>query len=518
MSVNNAVRRSDDPGGFTATTYIYGATEVDGVVGTLTTWPSSPFDPLGVTEPQGVDLNISFDSNYVTGYGDTGGQRNVRHLFWASTDPLYHPFTNPNAGAQIGTVTHDDLTHDSVYGTSMFTALLKPSSSATSPDSGIWDAYLVCLGASFRILSLYGSDLGKGISTNTPDRTKLVLAEHSGSDLLIPWDANGDADTNWPFDDPFIDYTDDNGTTYRCTMLFMRGPISDDHKNGVVNLAVNMIGREQVGDGSGYPLIDAHAIEQHLFENEFLAHTTSGLWATDATAPKFSDGTPIVRSSTFRDRQAFLATAFGGRGLTFGFAYDAQKSVTDWVRLLMRDTESRTGTNGQGQIVKFGLDPDVDTSTWPRVDHVSDLFGPLRRFGGEDRENVMTGACDWDPDAERFRSQAEPVRDANAILKYKGRVRQGDAIESVFLNDSDQLDWVLARRLERVANPSIYVECTGGIGFLDYDVGDGILLTSEEGTGTDGYEDHPFIIVRRRLNLASLLVTYTLWDVAALLT
>lgn len=445
------------------------------------------------------------------------------YVAFGSDDLTYHPITNPNAG-RVGSATHA-ATGPNDYWYEHLVASGEPDATYTIeifpnvPSLNEWDAFLACLGASFRGISLFGSDLGNGVPENTPDRMKLVLAEHSGSSFLFPWDVNGDVDPNWPFPDTYVDLTDaTTGIVYRCTMVFGRGPISEAHKNGVVNLTVNLIGREHIGDGTGYPIIDAHAIEQHIIENEFIAHKTSGLWVTAATAPKFSDGTPIVRSSTFRDRQSFTATALGGRGLTFGFAYDDQKPVTEWVRLLMRDTETRTGTNGHGQIVKFGVDPDVDTSTWPRLDHVSDLFGPIRRVSGEERENVVLGQCDWDPDAERFRAQSGPTASTAAITKYKGRRRQGDSLDSLFLNDVEHLEWVLARRLERLAYGSTYVDITGGIGFLDSDVGDGILLTSDEGPGADGYEDHPFIIVRRRLNLASLLVTYTLWDVSELLT
>ncbi len=226
----------------------------------------------------------------------------------------------------------------------------------------------------------------------------------------------------------------------------------------------------------------------------------------------------MVRSSSFRDRQAFTASSFGGRGLTFGFYTDEAKAITDWVRLLMRDTESRTGTNGHGQIVKFGFDETLDVSTWPHLDHTADLFGPLRRTSGNERENVVVGSCDWDPDAERYRAQVAPLLSAAAIAKFKDRKRQGDSIDSLFLNKADQLTWVLQRRLARLENGMTFVEVTGSIGLLDYDVGSGIRLTSEEGPGTNGYEDHPFIVLRRRLNLASLLVTYTLWDIAELLT
>ncbi len=496
--------------GWDGRTYAYAAAVVGGVTGSLTPQATVGGDP-GVLSATAVSLNRLNESLYVVDY----------YIAWVSDDPAFHPITNPFAG-NVGVATHagsgpDNYWYASLNSDADITIRVGITRRASAAD--LWDAYLVCLGASFRIISLFGSDLGKGVPENTPDRMQLVLAEHSGSSFLVPWDVDGNVDPNWPLPDTFVDYTDpETGTVYRCTMIFARGPISDDHKNGVVTMAVNMIGREHVGNGRGYPLIDAHAIEQHLFQNEFLAHKTSGPWVTDATAPKWADGTPVVRSSTFRDRQAFTVNALGNRGLIFGFYTDEAKTTLEWVRALMASTDTRTGTNGHGQIVKYGLDPDVDTSTWPRIDHVSDLFGTIRRVSGDERENVVLGQCDWDPDAERFRAKAGPTANTAAIAKNKGRKRQGDSIDSLFLNVATQLEWVLARRLERLAYGSTYVEITGGIGFLDQDVGDGIRLTSDEGPGADGYVDHPFVIVRRRLNFASLLVTYTLWDIADLLT
>jgi hypothetical protein len=53
--------------------------------------------------------------------------------------------------------------------------------------------------------------------------------------------------------------------------------------------------------------------------------------------------------------------------------------------------------------------------------------------------------------------------------------------------------------------------------WLTVDVGEGILLNSEDGPGPLGYVDEPCIIMRRKISLQTRLMTLTLWDISGLL-
>lgn len=377
----------------------------------------------------------------------------------------------------------------------------------------LWDAYLVEGHPIFEIIRPYGSDLGSGDPTKQHDR--MALDPDTRSDILVPGFAN------WPFAQTYREYIGADGKTYWFTVIYAKGPLSDDHKNGVVTMAVNAIGVEDVGDGTGLPLIDAHACQQHWLENPIIGPNripwTSGPWANGTTYPKWEDGTPMVRSSSFSARQTFTATALPTRGLTIGWAVDTTQQLGAWFKLWNRSTETRLGINGHGQILIWGLDEMADPTAWPSLDHVVDIFGKVQSISGQERENAVTGSFDWDPDASRFRNAPVTYTSPAGIQKYKGHQKQGDALDTTILNDATQFAWVLQRRLTRLQFGSKQVQIDGPIGYLDYDVGTGILLTTIEGTGTVGYLSRPFIILWRSLNIATRIVTYTLLDVNALL-
>lgn len=371
------------------------------------------------------------------------------------------------------------------------------------PHADVWDTYVLCGHAIFDVIAIYGSDLGNGDAM--AEQQRILLDPNTRGDILCPFFST------WPFPTTYRDFTADDGSVYRMTVIYARGPLSDAHKNGVINMTVSAIGVEDVGDGSGLPLIDAHACQQHWIENFLINNYRTGLWVTNGTHPQWDDGTAMVRSSSFARLQAFGQSRIGGRGLTVGWYSSDQKVLQDWFREWNTSTDSRLGINGDGQIVIDALDETVDTSAWPRVRHETDLFGDVIITSGEERENVVSGVCDWDPDTKAWRGPTITYESQHAIAQYKGRRKQGTTIESTILVSERQLRWVLLRRLTRLQDGTKTVEITGKVDLLDYDVGSGILLTTIEGTGT-GYVDKPLLILRRRFKVSDRLVTLTLLD------
>ena len=381
--------------------------------------------------------------------------------------------------------------------------------STPAPSDTIWGFVATGLGPWFRYTGVYGSDLGGGNAQNMHDRTKLDPVTRS--DIMVPG-------INWPFAAPYFELTNpDTGRVFWLTGVFVRGPLLDDHLNGVVTLAFNAIGIEDVGDGSGLPIAHVEAAKQHRLENHWLNLWSSGPYATPVTFPQFADGVPKVRSSSFTTRQNFFQAQLGGEGLTVSWYSDKQQSTLDIVRQWNAETDSRIGVNQHGQIIDWGFDETEDTSAWPKLNHVADIYGPITRTSGEERENVVSGSCDWDPDFEKFRVGPITFSSTTGIQKYKGRTKQGDAINSEVLDDQTQFGWVLQRRLVRLQFGVTLLELKVPIKpWINYDVGRGLLLTSEDGPGPNGYVDHEHIIMRRQIDLASELLTLTLWDVKAL--
>lgn len=380
-----------------------------------------------------------------------------------------------------------------------------PAASTTTTTTDDWDTYLLCGHAIFDILAVYASDLAAGGTVYESQR--IQIDPETRGDILCPFYST------WPFPTSYRDFEDADGTVYRMTVIYARGPLSDAHKNGTVNMAVNPIGIEDVGDGSGLPIVDAHAVQQHWIENFLLRDYRSGLWSDAADYPQWEDGTPMVRSSSFADRQGFTQSSIGGRGLTVRWYASNQRVLQDWFREWNQSTDSRMGINSHGQIVVSGLDEFVDTSNWPRILHDTDLFGDVVIVSGEERENSVSGVCDWDPDKKQFRGKTIPYESQAAITKYKVRRKTGNKIESTILYDEQQLRWVLQRRLRRLREGARTVEITGKVDLLDYDVGSGLLLNTIDGVGPAGYVDQPMFILRRRFKVSERLVTLTLLDI-----
>lgn len=393
----------------------------------------------------------------------------------------------------------------------------------TSPDDGDlwggadtgtgaheWDAYGVAGHPCFEIPFLFGSNLGGGDVNATHDRVLLDIDARGGSDLLVPgW-------TGWPFAETYREYTGNDGvTTFWLTIIYARGPLSDDHKNGVVTMAAEVIGVEDVGDGTGLPFIDAHTVEQHWLENFLLPPVpwTSGAWL----APQWEDGTFKVRSSSFVTRQAFTAEMIGGRGLTVGWYAGTAKSIPEWFTEWNNSTESRLGVNHHGQIFVWGIDEREDPTEWPLIEHSRHVFGPITRTSGEERENITIGSCDWDADFDKFRVGPLSEKSTYGIERYKGHERKGVEVNSTILNVQSQLQWVLQRRLLRLEVGATVLHVPGPIGFLDNYVGTGIQLTTIEGTGSSGFVARKFIVMRRKFTFTTRIVTYTLLDVEDIL-
>jgi hypothetical protein len=371
-----------------------------------------------------------------------------------------------------------------------------------------WGEFLIMAHPMFSIDATYASDEGNGRLEN--ERSRTFIDVDSRDDILHPFAAS------WPYPTKYVERTDAAGRVWWLTLGYARRRLLEDHKNGVINIASNGWGRDDVGDGTGLPLFDAHACEQDWLENFILNNWTSGPLTTNTVAPRFRDGTYIMRTTSFADRQAATVDALGGRGLTCSWYPNAQKTIGDWVASWNRETGSRIGVNRHGQIILSAIDETADTSAWPRVDHVSHLFGPLTITFGEERRNAGSIIGDWDPDKQTYRGTTYDLTNAEAIAKYKGRRRDGSLIESSILREPDQLQWILDRELTLYGLGVSVVEFTGPKWFLStFDVGEGVLLTSEDGTGPAGWVNRPVVITAMDYAIHDELVTCTGIDLGA---
>lgn len=512
FNANNLGTGTTENPGFLTSIYYYGATQriSDGAISEIT--GPGLLDPEGNSMP-GVHFIINFA--FADGYNEPNPA--YQYIFWASGNSAFHPITNFNAGGQLGITIHDGVTRDSYYDHGDVvdaSAVMLPNYTAPDVPNNTWDAYLVCWGASYRGLSLYGSNLGNGDPEAKHDRVELTVADVNGSSVLWPWNADGTVSDAWPFNDTFLDLDAEDGTTYRLTMMFARGPLSDDHKDGVVNFAANMIGIEETGDGTGLPIMEVHIAQHHWLENFVLNRWTSGNWCTAGTSPTWADGTFKVRSSRFFSRQAYTAAAIGGGGLLVNWIADASRGLMDWVKEWNFSTETKLGVNGHGQLTLGFLDDRESPSTWTHIQHIRDIFGPVTATFGENRENWVRGDCDYDSDFQKFREPLQDFKSTVGYQKYKNRWKAGDVLHTSILGYKDQWAWVLQKRLDRLYLGEVNVSIEGPMGWFDTDVDvAGLRLTSHEGRGASGYVEQEMWLRRRRFSLASRTMTYTLVDV-----
>lgn len=389
-----------------------------------------------------------------------------------------------------------------------------------NPDGAEWDMYVVCHGACYHGGGgVYGSDLGNGSPENKHDRMRLDLATRLGSDLLWPWNDDGTPAASWPYADPFIDLVADDGETYRLTVGFARGALSDDHKNGVVNITCNMnAGIEDVGDGTGLPIVKFHHAEPHCIENFWLGMYRTGLWCTASNAPKWPDGTYKVRYARFKARQEFTAAKLGDIGLRISWLPDL-KPFSSHIAEFNDSSETAIGTNGFSSISIGYIDETEDPADWVTIRHDEDIFGQPRTQTGVSRENANDFYFDWDNDAQKFREGPIPLKNATAIAKYKGRLAKGAGpVQSTMLYRMEDMLFVGNRRLARLGLGLFVLDIHGRIDWWDHDVdGPGVLLHSPDGRGAAGYAGVPCQIRRRRFTSQSKVVTLTLWELQDIL-
>lgn len=450
---------------------------------------------------------------------DGNGTATSDFIVWQFSVATWHPFDNPSVDANVTykTVRAQDRSsltdwdYEVIFtsvgdGLSWNGSTIGTVQSTTSE----WDTYGLCLGAVYDITEIFGSDLGQTAEDGRP--TRIQLDPDARADLLVPGSAN------WPFATTYQDFTGTDAETYRLTVVYARGQLSEDHKAGRVNMTCNVVGVEAVGDGSGLPIMDFFPAYQHLLDNFVLNDYKSGVWVTTSTNPEWEDGTPMVRASSFTAAQAVTVARIGGYGYRIGWCISEQHSLRDVLQYMNDSGDCRLGVNGHGQLVVSVVDPSLDTSTWTRLEHSVDLFGDVQIWtDGAQLENEVRGQFDWDADKATYRGGPVVVSDDAAITAYQGHRKSSKMIGLRGLREKATVEDVLQRRLSRLKYGPRYVQFATHLGGMDVDVGDGIRLTTIEGDGSSGYADRPMVILRRRFEPLSMLVTLTCLDVQDIL-
>ncbi len=354
------------------------------------------------------------------------------------------------------------------------------------------------------------TDVSWYIARDLPQRTKIDLGTRNGVDCQVFGYAGYVKPTT---------YEDllSGGESYRVTDLWVRGPLLEAHLAGEVTVTANVIGVEDVGDGTGLPITDYFTAYQWFLENLVLANanqprveTGTGHWPLLANLLTYADGTYVIKGSSFVDAQAQSAAAFGGAGFQISACFDTARSVRDVLALWNVNGHCRLGINEFGQVFVWRFDALADPTTWPRVEHVSRVFGDVSRTNPQsEMENVVQGSCDWDPDGRRYRNALVVLPSPAGIAHNKTIRKFSPVLEGSLTRDPAQWAFVLHERLTAQQDGPVYVTFTGDMGLMDYPLGSGIQFTSIMGPGALGYVDQPLLILKKRFSLDSALVTVT---------
>jgi len=354
-----------------------------------------------------------------------------------------------------------------------------------------------------------------------PRRVKIDLATRNGVDVSFP---------TWPGHVKATPYEDILNPDFdgRVTDAWVRGPLLRAHLAGEVTLACNMIGIEDQGDGSGLPITDYFTAYCFFWDNcvhRQLARPAINVagtlkWPqTNGHVPQYDDGLSKTKQSSFAAAQAQTAMSLGGDGLKISAYFADGISIRDAVQLWNDNGGCRTYIDEYGRVGVWLLDRYADTSTWPRIDHVSRVFGDVRRTRALDElENVVVGGCDWDPEEQKFREENMRATDPAAVARNKGIKKQSKHLDGKLLAFKSHFQNVLDRRLAVQKDGPVYVSIENGdIGLLDFPIGSGIRFTSVMGPGANGYVDQPLIILRRTFHVDSHLVSLLCLEVSNLI-
>ena len=203
-----------------------------------------------------------------------------------------------------------------------------------------WDEYVVCQGAVTNIAEWFAyPGIGPQVRTLRPIGTE-------GVTFLIPGQAG------WTSAVGSAKYRDFNGRRY--TVIYARGPSSDEARLGRIPLTLNLCGYETVGDGTG-SMIDSLALQvQHFLTNFVFSEYEDGNWHAIPTVNGYS----VLDSLTFAAvKTASEARLSGGyKGAWRLPAGDDPEDLRETLADLCRSGDFDLKQNWDGQIVASMVD------------------------------------------------------------------------------------------------------------------------------------------------------------------
>lgn len=347
-----------------------------------------------------------------------------------------------------------------------------------------WDFYVVCLGV-VEITAWYASD----VATGTTPRRILMPTSTAGVDFLVPGYAG------WPHAQPYLEI---GGK--RITGFYARGPRSFHHTQGIVTMAVNVCGYEDVGDGSGDSIQQAFPLLQH-FLNEFVLKNNGEGYLTGNWGPleEFSDGVSMLQTSKFEAAQnlteGWLTGASPAEGYRGAIYLREQITVREFLQRFLQTFDAFCAVNHHGQWYPYLIDDAALTDAGRHYRYqieIKRLEAP--RLDKDNIEPRIDFQYDWSPDAQRFRSEIERREDAVAVAAQEGKFQDRGVYQLYWSRDPDTVRDAMERRVTRLRYPRwVQPFSTNYLG-VEEEPGDQIRITHPDGVGQQGWTDRAFIV------------------------
>jgi hypothetical protein len=361
---------------------------------------------------------------------------------------------------------------------------------SSGPQSFEWDVLFVCghaLNPDY-IMNYYWpvwNDGGEVFSEPIPEGG-------FGVDILAP------GKTGWPHPTPYVDILDSvTGKTYRCTILYVRGPRADKHREGAAYFSLDTCGMEDVGDGTGLPIRRGFFLLQHLM-SEFVAANDgdgylAGLWQG---VPFFAidPALPMIDTDSVQTAQAQSVEWIGGLGYVLDFVIDSESTVGALVQRFNVNLGSMAFTNTRGQFAVKVFD-DTASATDGNEYRQGIEFNSLGRteIAYNELENRIFYSLGKDPRTGTYsiRNRKAFAQDSHDQYKEWYDV----TLEFDLSRDLATSDDVVARRLMRNKFRPLYQSYPTNLIHYRDDIGSQVRLTHKQGMGATGYNQRPFVVV-----------------------
>lgn len=376
----------------------------------------------------------------------------------------------------------------------------------------IFGELLVCLGEIGGIEDVYGSDLGyDGATPSNPPRAPRRVHYSTGTygvDVFVPG-GNG-----WPFPDNYIERTV-NGKTLRYTAIYVRGPRMQHHRDGLINITVNVCGPL----GLNGQVINQAGLYLQWFYNEHVAKNAGAGYRSGAyhiLETYVSDAAvPYVQPTTFNAFQDYTKDRMGNAVgyVVKNFQLREQLPLREIEKRFMQDYEAMFPFNHFGQKMLRWVNDLADITLGTLYKERIEIDGPLPPYvdAQDEIENSLAVLHDRDHDLNTWRQEPFTLRDENSIIAHRGVIEGGkrradgeppSPYEVWSTADTDTVRDVFARRLIRRRVAPRYQPVPSNLAALHDELGDQIRVTDTHGVGLNGigYVERPFLVLTQTHN------------------